>query len=171
MKEKINLDSFVNINYLKKYFDKLYRIPRSILGEGFRKSLNIIGEIADLKIKKVKSGTNVLDWTVPDEWNIKDAYIISPDGKKICEFKKHNLHLVNYSIPVNKTVSLGELKKNIHTIPNLPNAIPYVTSYYNRTWGFCMKHKDYLKLKKGNYKVFIDSKLKKSSIYLWKYLR
>lgn len=164
MNEKINLDNFVNINYLEKYFNKLYKVPRSILGEGFRKSLNIIGEIADLKIKKVKSGTNVLDWTIPDEWNIKDAYIISPEGKKICEFNKHNLHLVNYSIPINKTVNLEELKKKIHTLPNVPNAIPYVTSYYNRTWGFCMKHKDYLKLKKGKYKVFIDSKIKPGNL-------
>ena len=113
--KKIILKNFVTEKLLQNYFDKLYKICRSILGKGFRDSLNIIGELVDLNIKKVKSGTNVLDWTVPDEWNIKDAYIIGPNGKKFAEFKKHNLHIVGYSIPVNKTISLSELK-NIFTL-------------------------------------------------------
>ena len=93
---------------IKNDFDRLFKICRSILGDGFRKSLNIIGEIADLDKKKIKSGTKVLDWTVPNEWNIKDAYIISPTGKKIADFKINNLHVVNYSCPVNKTLNLDE---------------------------------------------------------------
>jgi aminopeptidase-like protein len=142
---------------LERFFDRLFKIPRSITGFGFLKSLNILGEIIDLNIVKIKSNSKVLDWTVPDEWNINDAYVIDPSGKKILEFKKNNLHLVNYSIPLNKTVSLKTLKKHLFTLKNQKNAIPYVTSYYNRTWGFCIEYNKYKKLKKGNYKVVINS--------------
>jgi aminopeptidase-like protein len=142
---------------LERLFDRLFKIPRSITGFGFLKSLNILGEIIDLNIVKIKSNSKVLDWTVPDEWNINDAYVIDPSGKKILEFKKNNLHLVNYSIPLNKTVSLKTLKKHLFTLKNQKNAIPYVTSYYNRTWGFCIEYNKYKKLKKGNYKVVINS--------------
>ena len=156
----IILEKYVTEKLLKKYFDKLYKICRSIMGNGFRDSLNIIGELVDLNIKKVKSGTNVLDWTVPDEWNIKDAYIVDPNGKKIAKFKQHNLHVVGYSEPVNKVLDLKELKKHLHTLPKLPNAIPYVTTYYKRNWGFCIKYNDYKKLVPGKYRVFIDSTIK-----------
>mgnify|MGYP001190977098 CR=1 FL=1 len=151
---------FADEKLLKYQFNKLYKICRSILGQGFRESLNIIGQNVDLNKKKIKSGTKVLDWTVPDEWNIRDAFIISPSEKKIAEFKKNNLHVVGYSTPINKTMDLEELKKHIHTIPEKPTAIPYITSYYNRRWGFCMSHNEYMKLKKGKYKVFIDSEIK-----------
>ena len=154
------------INRLKKkdleiLFDRLFMIPRSITGQGFRKSLDILGEIIDLNIVKIKSNSRVLDWTIPDEWNISDAYIIDPSGKKILDFKKNNLHLVNYSIPVNKIVSLETLKKHLFTLKEQKNAIPYVTSYYNRTWGFCIEYNKYKKLKKGKYKVVIDSSFNK----------
>lgn len=96
---------------LKIYFKKLFPICRSILGKGFRKSLEILGELVDLKKISVKSGTKVFDWTVPDEWNIDDAYLITPHGKKIAEFKKNNLHVVNYSQPINKVIEFDELKK------------------------------------------------------------
>ena len=154
-----NIDEFVKENELKKYFSRLYPICRSILGKGFRRSLDIIGEIVDLNKFEVKSGANILDWTVPDEWNIKDAYIVTPLGKKIAQFKKHTLHVVNYSIPVNKKISFDELKKHLYFLPEKPNAIPYVTSYYNRTWGFCISYNQYKKLTKGTYKVFIDSNI------------
>ena len=157
MRENISLDDFVNEKLLKGYFNRLYKICRSILGKGFRESLDIIGEIVELNKKKVPSGTKVLDWTVPNEWNIRDAYIITPSGKKIANFKKHNLHVVNYSKPINKKISFEELKKHLHTMPSMPNAIPYVCSYYNRTWGFCISHNQLKKLKKGNYRVYIDS--------------
>ena len=102
----------------------------------------------------------MLDWTIPKVWNIKDAYILTPDNKKIADFKKSNLHIVNYSIPTRKSLSLTEIKKKISTLPKMPNAIPYVTTYYNRDWGFCMKHNDLVKLKSGNYKAYIESSLK-----------
>ncbi len=162
--KKIDCKLYVNEKLLKDKFNKLYKICRSILGEGFRDSLNIIGEIVDLKKKHVKSGTNVLDWTVPDEWNIKDGYIIDPKGKKIASFKSHSLHIVNYSTPVNKILDLKELKKKIYTLPDLPNAIPYVTSYYKRDWGFCMTHNQFKKLIPGKYKVFIDSEIKPGNL-------
>jgi aminopeptidase-like protein len=164
MLQKISFDYQKEEKFLEKYFDRLYPICRSILGKGFRESLDILGEIVDLNIKKVKTGKKVLDWTIPDEWNVLDAYIVSPKGKKIAQFKKHNLHVVGYSIPVNKVISLNELKKNLHTLPEQPNAIPYVTSYYKRTWGFCLKYDEYKKLKKGNYRVYINSTLKPGNL-------
>ena len=156
-----------------KYFDKkkinfflerLFKLPRSITGKGFRDSLQILGKIIDLKIIKIKSGTKVLDWIVPSEWNITDSYILTPDGKKIADFKKNNLHVVNYSIPIKKKITLDKLKKFIHTIPALPNAIPYVTSYYHKTWGFCLEYNKFKKLKKGFYNININSKFTKGNL-------
>lgn len=170
MNKNIKIEDYVSTDLLKQYINKLYPINRSILGKGFRDSLKIIGELVDLNIKSVKSGTKVLDWIVPDEWNINDGYIITPTGKKIASLKKHNLNVVNYSTPINKTVNLSELKKHLHTLPALPNAIPYVTSYYKRTWGFCLPHKEFKKLKKGNYKVFINSSIKPGKLLYSDYL-
>ena len=159
MKKNTQVEKFINEKILKKYFDRLYPICRSILGKGFRDSLEIIGEIVDLNKKKVKSGTNVLDWTVPDEWNINDGYIVTPSGKKIAQFKDHSLHIVNYSTPIKKNINLTELKKHLHTLPSQPKAIPYVTSYYKRNWGFCLPYDIYKNLEEGIYSVFIDSKI------------
>ncbi|WP_223810433.1 MULTISPECIES: DUF4910 domain-containing protein [unclassified Campylobacter] len=139
---------------------KLFPICRSITGDGFLQSLKIIDEFmgeSSLKIHSVKSGTKVFDWVVPPEWNIKDAYILSPDNKKICDFKENNLHILNYSCPVNLSLSLDELQNYLYSLPNMPDAIPYVTSYYKRRFGFCLTHNQRLKLKKGIYKLFIDS--------------
>ncbi len=164
MDSKIKINNFVDEKLLKKYFNRLYKINRSILGKGFRESLKVIGELVDLNLKNVKSGTKVLDWTVPNEWNINNAYIVTPDGKKIAEFKKNNLHVLNYSTPINKEIEFKNLKKHIFTLPSLPNAIPYVTSYYKKNWGFCLKYNEFKKLKKGKYRVFIDSKLEKGNL-------
>ncbi len=111
-----------------------------------------------LKIHSIKSGTKVFDWIVPDEWQINDAYILTPDGKKICQFKKHNLHVLNYSQAIDKEINLKELQKHLYSIEKIPDAIPYVTSYYERRWGFCITHNERKKLKEGIYKVFIDAK-------------
>ena len=158
MQNRVDINKYINKKILKYYFQRLYKIPRSILGKGFRESLNILGEIVDLNIINVLSGRKVLDWKVPQEWVIDDAYIITPNGKKIADFKKNNLHVLNYSIPINKIVNLKELKKNIFTLPSLPNAIPYVTSYYKKNWGFCLTYNEFKKLKPGKYKVVIKSK-------------
>ncbi|EIV6476660.1 DUF4910 domain-containing protein, partial [Campylobacter lari] len=106
----------------------------------------------------IASGSKVFDWEVPAEWEINDAFIITPNGEKICDFKQNNLHVLNYSEGINDEISLDELQEHLYSIEDYPDAIPYVTSYYKRRWGFCIKHKDRVKLKEGKYKVFIDAK-------------
>ncbi len=144
-------------------FDKLFPICRSITGDGYRNSISILKKYIKLKTYKVPSGTKVFDWEVPKEWIINDAYI-KFKGKKICDFKKNNLSVMNYSISMNKVVNLNNLKQNIYSIPKYPNYVPYVTSYYNKNWGFSMSHNQKKKLKKGSYEIFIDSKHKNGSV-------
>lgn len=140
---------------------ELFPIPRSITGQGFRASLELLNKTLGggiLKFHSIKSGTKVFDWIVPDEWNAKEAHIITPEGEKICDFKKHNLHLLNYSEAIDKEIELEELQNHLYSIEEMPDAIPYVTSYYKRRWGFCLTHNERKKLKKGKYKVYIDAK-------------
>ncbi|ENV8234820.1 DUF4910 domain-containing protein [Campylobacter jejuni] len=140
---------------------ELFPIPRSITGQGFRDSLEILNKTLGggiLKFHSIKSGTKVFDWIVPDEWSVKEAYVITPEGEKICDFKKHNLHLLNYSEAIDKEIELEELQDHLYSIEEMPDAIPYVTSYYKRRWGFCLAHNERKKLKKGKYKVYIDAK-------------
>ncbi len=138
---------------------KLFPINRSLTGKGNRETLSILRNIcSDLEIKSFKSNTKVFDWRVPREWDVKDAYILTPDKKKICSFKDNNLHLVGYSHSINKKISLKELQKNLYSLPKQPNAIPYITSYYEKNWGFCLTDNQRKKLKKGVYKVVIDTK-------------
>ena len=147
-------------NKIHKFARELWPINRSITGQGVRETLRRISKhLPKLKIKSIPSGIKVFDWTVPKEWNVKEAYIVTPDGKKICDFSKNNLHLVGYSIPFKGIVSFDELKKNLYTLPDQPSAIPYITSYYEKRWGFCITKKQFDTLKNGNYKVVIDSKL------------
>ena len=156
MKKKLN-----PINFAKKIFP----LNRSLSGKGNRETLQEIKKICPkLKIKSFQSNKNVYDWKIPLEWNVKNAYITDPKGNKICEFKKNNLHLVGYSYPQRKTLSLGNLQKHLHSIPDKPRAIPYVTSYYEKNWGFCISHSHRKKLLNGKYKVFIDSKFSKGVI-------
>ncbi|EAI2872624.1 DUF4910 domain-containing protein [Campylobacter jejuni] len=140
---------------------ELFPIPRSITGQGFRASLEILNKTLGggiIKFHSIKSSTKVFDWIVPDEWNVKEAYIITPEGEKICDFKKHNLHLLNYSEAIDQEIELEELQDHLYSIEEMPDAIPYVTSYYKRRWGFCLAHNERKKLKKGKYKVYIDTK-------------
>jgi len=156
---------------IKKYYDiakiKLYPICRSLTGNGTRETLKIIKKhFPKLKIFKEKSGKKVFDWNIPPEWNIQNAYVIDKFGNKIIDFKKNNLHIVGYSIPVNKKIKKDELFNHLHSIPNQPKAIPYITSYYKRYWGFCVsdeKKKLFQKKysKKDKFKVVIDSNLNK----------
>ena len=144
---------------------ELFPICRSITGDGFRKSLAILSrDLPNLKTIEVPTGTKCFDWEVPKEWNIKAAYIIDPNGEKICDFSVSNLHVVGYSIPIRKTISLEELQKNLHSLPDQPDAIPYITSYYKERWGFCIAEYQRKQLKPGKYKVFIDSELKHGSL-------
>lgn len=152
----------------KKIFSwtsNLFPIQRSITGKGNRKTLLYIKkELGKLKIIEVKSGTKVFDWKIPNEWNIKDAYIKDEKNIKVVDYKKNNLHIVSYSLPVNKTISFSQLKKNLHFIKNKPNAIPYVTSYYKKRWGFCLSFNQFKKLNSKKYKVVIKSSLKNGSM-------
>ena len=126
---------------LSRIFDELWPICRSITGEGLRKSLKILGKYIPFEMYSVKSGTIIFDWVVPNEWKINDAKLIGPEGKIYCDFKKSNLSIVNYSVPIDKVLNLDELQKNLYSIPKLPNAIPYITSYYKENWGFCLSDK------------------------------
>lgn len=146
-------------NDLERYFDRLWPIMRSITGDGVRKSLDIIEELVPLTRHEIESGRNVFDWQIPQEWSYIGASIEGPDGKKILDVDNNNLHLVNYSEPFVGVLSKGELDKHLHSLPNQPDAIPYVTSYYKRQWGFCMTHRQRESLPEGNYKVSIDTNL------------
>lgn len=138
---------------------KLYPICRSITGNGVRQTLQIIKEIIPIDIKEVPTGTKVFDWEVPREWNIRDAYIKNSKGERIVDFKKNNLHVLNYSTPIHKKISLEELKKHLFTLPKHPDWIPYKTSYYDENWGFCITNKQYEQLEDDTYEVYIDSSL------------
>lgn len=146
----------MKINY-SKIFDKLFPINRSLLGEGYNKSLEIMSKYINFKKLQYRSGTKIFDWKVPKEWVVNDAYI-KFKNKKILEYKNSNLHIINYSYPLKKKLSLKNLKKILHTIPNKPKYIPYITSYYKKNIGFCSTHNFKNKLKKGNYNCVIDTK-------------
>jgi aminopeptidase-like protein len=131
-----------------------------LTGEGVRETLNkILEHVPNLVLKSVPSQTKVFDWTVPQEWAVREAYIITPSGEKICDFTKNNLHLLGYSIPFSGELTLGELKKNLYTLPDQPDAIPYITSYYKKRWGFSLSQNQLNSLQDGKYKVLIDTKL------------
>ncbi|MFO1313568.1 MAG: DUF4910 domain-containing protein [Burkholderiales bacterium] len=143
---------------------RLYPICRSITGDGVRRTLALIRELIPLAVHEVPSGSAVFDWEVPLEWNIDAAAIISPDGERIADFEAHNLHIVSYSEPVSATVSLAELEPHLHSLPEHPDWIPYRTSYYRRTWGFCLAHARRSALRSGRYRVEIASSLSKGAL-------
>jgi aminopeptidase-like protein len=138
---------------------KIYPICRSITGDGVRETLREINKHIALDIHEVPTGTPVFDWTVPREWNIRDAYIKNEKGEKIVDFSKSNLHVMSYSVPVRTRLPLSELKNHIHTLPEQPDLIPYRTSYYAENWAFCMPHRQFTALREETYEVLIDSTL------------
>lgn len=162
----------MNVNFEKigqSMYDlcvKLFPICRSITGNGVRQTLEILNSVigGEMIVYEVPSGTKVFDWTIPKEWNIKDAWIEDSKGNRILDFKNTNLHVVGYSLPVDKIVDLRELKKIIYTQPEQPDAIPYVTSYYKERYGFCMSQNQKDSLQEDNYHIFIDSELKNGSL-------
>jgi aminopeptidase-like protein len=143
---------------------ELYPICRSITGDGVRKTLAILSRELPLEVHEVPSGTPVLDWTVPREWNVREAWIATASGQRVVDFRNHNLHVVNYSVPIRGRLSLEELKPRLHTLPELPDWIPYRTSYYEESWGFCLSHRMLEALTPGDYDVCIDSTLEAGSL-------
>jgi len=144
---------------LEQFFDRLFPINRSLTGEGNRESLKILSEIIDLKLYEVPSGTKCFDWTVPPEWNVKEAWIKDTSGTTIVDFKNLNLHLLGYSIPFKGQMPLDKLKFHLFSIADMPETVPYLTSYYQERWGFCLKHSQLTSLKEDTYNVLIDSEL------------
>lgn len=155
-----NLDLVQLSKEMYQLMTDLYPICRSITGDGVRKSLRIMGKIIPIDVQEVPSGTEVFDWTIPKEWNISDAYVKDSEGKKIVDFNESNLHVLNYSVPVKRSLPLAELKPHLFSIPEHPEWIPYRTSYYKGNWGFCISHNQLNQLKDEVYEVCIDSSLK-----------
>lgn len=149
---------------LHRWIEDLFPICRSITGNGIRQTLSRIGRRIPLEIFEVPSGTSVFDWTVPKEWNIRDAFVKDARGTKVIDFQRSNLHVLNYSVPVHTTVPLKELKKHLFTVPAHPEWIPYRTSYYKEDWGFCLSHNQLLSLQEGEYEVCIDATLEDGSL-------
>ncbi|HEY2548890.1 MAG TPA: DUF4910 domain-containing protein [Candidatus Acidoferrum sp.] len=150
--------------HLYSFVSELYPICRSITGNGLRETFRRVAERIPLQLHEVPSGTQVFDWTVPREWNIRDAYVMNSRGERVIDFKRSNLHVVNYSVPVRKKVSLRELKKHLHSLPDQPDWIPYRTSYYRETWGFCITQRELDGLPDDEYEAVIDSSLEDGSL-------
>ena len=137
----------------------LFPICRSITGDGVRETLRRLQAVAPIEIREVPSGTPVLDWTVPNEWNVRDAWVKNAAGERVVDFRASNLHVLNYSMPVRRTVSLAELREHCYTLPEQPDLVPYRTSYYKETWGFCLSARQLDALPDGDYEVCVDSSL------------
>lgn len=145
--------------WLERRFDKLWPITRSITGPGFRESIEILQEDIPFDVESIPSGTQVFDWEVPPEWRIREARLTGPDGKVYADIENTNLAVVNYSVPVDEQLTLDNLDSHLYTSPEHPEATPYVTSYYERNWGFCLPHDEYESLPEGEYHAYIDSEL------------
>ena len=146
---------------MEVYFDRLWPICRSIMGPGYRESLKILAELMPVHRLSFKTGQKVLDWVVPDEWSVREAFLIDPKGRKRADFKTNNLHLVNYSAPFKGRLTFTELRPHIHSLPDMPYAIPYLTSYYKKDWGFCVSHEELKEFPEGIYEVVVDTTLSK----------
>ena len=149
---------------MKELIAAAYPICRSITGDGVRQTLAMLAEHIPLEVHEVPTGTQVFDWTVPKEWNIRDAWVKGPDGEKVIDFQRSNLHVLNYSVPVHAKLPLSELRQHLFTLPEQPGLVPYRTSYYRETWGFCLSHDQLQALPEGEYEVFIDSILADGSL-------
>lgn len=160
----LDLDSPELGSRLHAFVAELFPICSSITGNGLREILRRIGQRIPLQIHEVPTGTQVFDWTVPREWNIRDAYVRNSRGEKVIDFKNSNLHVVNYSIPVKAKLSLSELKDHLHAMPDRPDWIPYRTSYYRESWGFCLSQRQLDSLPEDDYEVVVDSSLEKGSL-------
>ena len=144
---------------MHEWIARAYPICRSITGDGVRRTLELAREIVPLEVHEVPSGTAALDWTVPPEWNVREAWIAGPDGRRVVDLADHTLHLMGYSVPVRARMGRAELDAHLHSLPDQPELIPYRTSYYREAWGFCLPHRVREALPDGEYEVAIDSTL------------
>jgi len=145
---------------LEEYFDRLWPINRSIAGPGLRASLDVLSDLIPTERHRFPTGTRVFDWEVPREWEVREAYIVDSNGRRRADFAEHNLHLVAHSTPVRARMSLAELRPHLHSLPDQPDAIPYVLSLYAENWGFCLSDRELRDLPDGEYEVVIDSQLR-----------
>lgn len=142
---------------IARYFDRLWPILRSISGEGVRQSHDILSELVPLERTEVPSGSKALDWQVPSEWVVREAFVIGPDGTRVLDVRDHTLHVLNYAVPFRGTLSRAQLEEHLYSLPEQPDAIPYVTSYYTPRWGFCLTHRQRQALPEGDYEVVVDT--------------
>lgn len=149
---------------------RLFPICRSITGKGVRDTIAILKEFIDIERHDVPTGTQAFDWMIPKEWNIRDAYVKDPAGRKVIDFARSNLHVMSYSTSVRRVMSLGELKQHLHTLPGQPDLIPYKTTYYADEWGLCMAYNQLLELEEGDYEVMIDSEKSDGHLSYGEYL-
>jgi len=157
-------ESFPAGQEMAAFVERAYPICRSITGEGVRQTLDLLRETIPLEVREVPTGTPILDWTVPKEWNAREAWIKDPEGRTVVSFADHNLHLLGYSVPVHQRLPLAELQEHLFSLPDQPDLIPYRTSYYRETWGFCLPHRVRQGLPEGEYEVFVDSSLEDGSL-------
>lgn len=145
---------------------EIFPICRSITGDGVRQTLDVLGQHIPIERHEIPTGTKVLDWEIPKEWNVTDAYIKNADGDRVIDFHRSNLHVLNYSQPINRKMTIAELRPHIFTLPDQPDLIPYRTSYYSDNWGFCMSHRQLMALEGagGEFEVAIDSKLEPGAL-------
>ncbi len=144
--------------------ERLFPLRRSLTGEGVRQTLAALGELIPLEVREVPTGTQILDWRVPREWNLRDAWIEGPDGRRVVDVADSNLHVLGYSVPVRERIELLELREHLYTLPEQPNLIPFRTSYFTDSWGFCLQHERLETLKEGEYEVCIDASLEDGSL-------
>src|SRR3990172_5937727 len=149
---------------MRALITELFPICRSITGAGLRQSLRIVGRVVPLAVTEVPSGTAVFDWVVPREWNIRGAWVKGPSGEIVIDFQRSNLHVLNYSSPFRGRLGLEELKPHLHSLPERPSLVPYRTSYYKESWGFCVSHDQLEALEPGEYEVLVDSSLEDGSL-------
>jgi aminopeptidase-like protein len=159
MADDTGAESLARRARMRGRMERLYPIARSLTGDGVRETLQVLAESVPVQTVGVPSGTEVFDWTIGEEWNVRSAYVADASGRRVVDFAEHNLHLVGYSVPVRIRLSLAELRPHLHTLPDHPDWIPYRTSYYHRTWGFCLTQRCLDSLAEGEYDVVVDTTL------------